>query len=432
MQERLGLLDEAIRSIAIRLPRSRSANRLAEQDRSFHDWYRFILAFPPHLVRTYLGAFGIGPGERILDPFCGTGTTLVEGKKLGCDVVGFEMNPMAHLAAAVKTDWRVNPKILLHAADRCAESAHAAIKSSSKLRALPAEAERLLLRDSICPLPLHKALILREVIENETAGSVRGLAQVALAKALVESASNLHFGPEVGVRGKREDAELVGRWFHRMWIMAKDLSEHVARQSSPAAVHRHDARDPLAGRERGSISAVFTSPPYPNEKDYTRTTRLESVVLGLINNKSELQRLKRDLVRSNTRSVYSTDTDAEWVAGNRRIDAICDEIERRRIALGKTSGFERMYPRVTRLYFGGMARHLASLRPLLKPGAMLGYVVGDQASFLQVMIRTGEILAELAASLGYEVCSVDLFRERFATATRAQMREEVLVLRWPG
>jgi len=79
-----------------------------------------------------------------------------------------------------------------------------------------------------------------------------------------------------------------------------------------------------------------------------------------------------------------------------------------------------------------MARHLASLRPLLKPGAMLGYVVGDQASYLQVMIRTGEILAELAASLGYEVCSVDLFRERFATATRAQMREEVLVLRWPG
>ena len=102
------------------------------------------------------------------------------------------------------------------------------------------------------------------------------------------------------------------------------------------------------------------------------------------------------------------------------------------MSLGKTSGFERMYHRVVRLYFGGMARQLAALRPVLKPGAALGYVVGDQASYLQVMIRTGDILAELAEGLGYQVRRLDLFRERFATATRMQMREEVLVLRWPG
>jgi DNA modification methylase len=31
-----------------------------------------------------------------------------------------------------------------------------------------------------------------------------------------------------------------------------------------------------------SVDAVITSPPYPNEKDYTRTTRLESVLLGFL------------------------------------------------------------------------------------------------------------------------------------------------------
>ena len=91
-----------------------------------------------------------------------------------------------------------------------------------------------------------------------------------------------------------------------------------------------------------------------------------------------------------------------------------------------------MYARVVRLYFGGMARHLAELRPLLKPGARLAYVVGDQASYFQVLIRTGTLLAELAEALGYRVESIDLFRTRLATATRAQLREEVVVLRWPG
>ena len=87
---------------------------------------------------------------------------------------------------------------------------------------------------------------------------------------------------------------------------------------------------------------------------------------------------------------------------------------------------------MTKLYFGGMARHLAELRPILKPGAYLGYVVGDQASYLQVLIQTGRLLGEIAASLGYEVVGLDLFRTRLATATKQQMREEVLILRWPG
>jgi hypothetical protein len=91
-----------------------------------------------------------------------------------------------------------------------------------------------------------------------------------------------------------------------------------------------------------------------------------------------------------------------------------------------------MYARVTKLYFGGMVRHLADLRNILRPGARLAYVVGDQASYLRVMIRTGQILADLAASLGYEVVGIDLFRTRVATATREQLREEVVVLKWPG
>jgi hypothetical protein len=79
-----------------------------------------------------------------------------------------------------------------------------------------------------------------------------------------------------------------------------------------------------------------------------------------------------------------------------------------------------------------MARHLQELKAILRPGARLAYVVGDQASYLRVMIRTGRILAEIAQSLGYELIGIDLFRTRLATATRQQLREEVVVLRWPG
>jgi len=59
-------------------------------------------------------------------------------------------------------------------------------------------------------------------------------------------------------------------------------------------------------------------------------------------------------------------------------------------------------------------------------------VVGDQASYLRVMIRTGQLLAEIAQDLGYELVRIDLFRTRFASATKEQLREEAVILRWPG
>jgi hypothetical protein len=74
-------------------------NKLRVEDRAAHDWYRFVLSFPPHLVRTYLERFGVMREMRALDPFCGTGTTLVECKKLGIAGVGIERNPVAYFAS---------------------------------------------------------------------------------------------------------------------------------------------------------------------------------------------------------------------------------------------------------------------------------------------------------------------------------------------
>lgn len=413
---------------------SGAANKLDMNDRQFHDWYRFVLSFPAHLVREYITKFGIDPEGLLLDPFCGTGTTNVEAKLHGIPSVGIEANPLAHFASSVKVDWTIDPDGLIEHATRVAERAKEINLSGkgSSLRTLPESSFKLLLKDSISPLPLHKSLILLDSINNEEPSCFRRHELLALAKSLVFSISNLHFGPEVGVkRSKNPDAPVTQIWMKEVENIASDL-RNAPNIDVPATIHHADSRQltPLLLPE--SVSAVFTSPPYPNEKDYTRTTRLESVMLGFIRNKEELRALKKGLLRSNTRNVYKGDDDDVWIADHTEIHAIAAEIEQRRIDLGKTSGFEKLYSRVTKLYFGGMARHLAELRPLLKPGAYLGYVVGDQASYLQVMIRTGQLLADIAESLGYRVVSIDLFRTRLATATKKQMREEVVVLQWPG
>ena len=104
-------------------PQTRENNKLRAEDYDVHDWYRFVLPFPPHLVRDCLERFGVGDGKVVLDPFCGTGTTLVECKKAGIASVGIEANPMPCFASRVKVDWGVNPNHLLHHAQGIADIA---------------------------------------------------------------------------------------------------------------------------------------------------------------------------------------------------------------------------------------------------------------------------------------------------------------------
>jgi len=419
-------------------------NRLNSQDRAFHDWYRFVLSFPPHLVRDYICDFDLDAGCVVLDPFCGTGTTLVESRLRGMQAIGLEANPIAHFASSVKVDWEIDPNSLTGRAHDIADSTLNVLRAQGiddnqpfqggpqdiPLRTLDPEATKLLLANSISPLPLHKTLVLLDCLKEHQSERYYRHALLALANALVHTISNLHFGPEVGVGKPKSNVPVVAAWLVEIEKMAKDLRLVSGQPYPTAEVYPADARQISTVIPPNSVDAVITSPPYPNEKDYTRTTRLESVVLGFIKSKAELRALKRNLVRSNTRGVYKGDDDDQWIAGHAEIQRIAEAIEKRRVELGKDSGFERLYGRVTKLYFGGMARHLAELRTVLRPGAQLAYVVGDQASYLRIMIRTGQLLADVAQALGYELVKTDLFRTRFATATKEQLREEVVVLRW--
>ncbi len=134
----------------------REDNKLRPEDRPAHDWYRFVLSFPPHLVRDYVARFGLNSGQRVLDLFCGAGATLVECKKLGISSVGTEPNPMPCFASQVKVTWNVNPDGLLSHAQEVAERAEERLNAEgsgadsdlplfrkngkhSRLRSLPTE-----------------------------------------------------------------------------------------------------------------------------------------------------------------------------------------------------------------------------------------------------------------------------------------------------
>ncbi|MGH9450790.1 MAG: TRM11 family SAM-dependent methyltransferase [Terriglobia bacterium] len=186
-------------------------NKLRAGDRPGHDWYRFVLSFPPHLVREYINRFGVRQGQIVLDPFCGTGTTLVECKKLGIESIGVEANPMACFASQVKVDWSVDPAGLLNHARSVAKKTLARLQAEGvedepepplfrkprrqlpALLSLPEKASELLLSQSISALPLHKTLALLSTLDERNDRRFARHERLALATALRSGMRSMEF-----------------------------------------------------------------------------------------------------------------------------------------------------------------------------------------------------------------------------------------------
>ena len=84
-------------------------------------------------------------------------------------------------------------------------------------------------------------------------------------------------------------------------VIAQDcLHSRAQEHSSTAAIVKlGDGRDPISsGVEKESLDLIFTSPPYPNNIDYSEVYKLELWLLGFITNSEDFRKLRRSTFRS--------------------------------------------------------------------------------------------------------------------------------------
>jgi SAM-dependent methyltransferase len=399
-----------------------------------HNWYRLRLGYSDHLVSNLLDEFSLSPGDRVLDPFCGSGTTLVECMKKGIDSVGIDANPSSCFAASVKTNWSLQAGTLLTLLDEVEGSVSRYRRQHARLKSDPTylylDSSGMLDRGWISHLPLAECLAIKQCIsELRTNAHYKQALLLALIAEVVDGASNVKFGPELYCGPPRQDADVLGGFVDRVETMAFDLrTVRKLKTRGTARVLYGDARKCatlLPGSSR-QFAAVICSPPYPTEHDYTRNARLELSFLEAVTDLETLRDIKRLMIRSHTKGIYKQDKDAALVKQHPAIRKLVTELDR--VTSTKTYGFARLYSRVVQEYFGGMKRHLASARRRLRPKAKCAYIVGDQGSYLGVHIPTGKILASIAGEVGFRVTGIRKWRTRWASVSGREIDEHIVLL----
>jgi hypothetical protein len=253
-----------------------------------HGFHTYPARFHPVLVRRLLE--DLPPKARVLDPFAGSGTTLIETALKGGAALGVDLNPLAvELAWLKATPWGATWRATLLAAAeqvvaRVTEETRASRRRSAKTSSSPPRAETRYDDPRYYPPHVYRELVaLRQAIDGVSEPALRRALLLILSSIIVKVSRQRSDTDEALVERAIPRGAPTRHFAHRTEELLRHMAEYAAAVplgTPTPKVRLGDARH-LDHVRDGSIERVITSPPYLGTYDYTRHHRRRFGWLGL-------------------------------------------------------------------------------------------------------------------------------------------------------
>ncbi|MDQ0512567.1 hypothetical protein [Ancylobacter amanitiformis] len=403
-------------------------------DRLTHLFHTYPAKLLPAIPSYFLscGRFAT-TGSRLLDPFCGSGTVLVEGLATGCEVIGCDVNPLARLITAAKT-------------------------TAVPAAALNAAFERLLARrprfgfgpptgsvrmERWFALPVAKELDRFAAALGAMPDCTEKTFLQACFSAVVRRVCLADPAISVPVKLNPERASLTSaqRDDRRRWLAERHNAdvEAIFHQIVAANVLRMGRLEAVAGSTAKSLildnvrsldsslraDLVITSPPYGSAQKYVRSSSLSLIWLGLApDGLRAIEKLtigREHFLKNEVASGLPEES----------LTFAADALER----IGKKNATRR---HIAAQFLIEMQSALVDIEAAIRPGGVLILVVGDNIVCGE-RFATTRYLAAICTELGFEIELelVDSIRSRGLITRRNRSvgyiaEETILVLRKPA
>ncbi|MFV8755621.1 TRM11 family SAM-dependent methyltransferase [Nannocystaceae bacterium ST9] len=248
-----------------------------------HGFHSFPARMHPAIARVLLRELQVGRASRVLDPFCGSGTVLVEAMIAGWRSLGSDLDPLALRLARVKTEHRDlrSRERFLDELERVAEASSRRVRERVDIRAdLPASERQWYEVHTLKEL----AGLLAEIRAIRDGRDRRALEMVFSAIAVKFSQQRAETAERQ--TDKRIRKGLPTEFFLRKGVELADrwaaLEEALPEHWHPPRLVLSDARvlpHTLAGEFRCDL--VLSSPPYGGTYDYVHHHARRHAWLGI-------------------------------------------------------------------------------------------------------------------------------------------------------
>ena len=361
-----------------------------------HGIHKYPAKFIPQIPRFCLESYS-DVGDVVLDPFMGSGTTLLESYILGRNSIGIDIHPLARLIAKVKTT-PVDPDVL----EGVSESLLERIKSDaddnsswipeipnrehwfrphvlSELATIKKHVWALRQEDSRDFFKICFSSIIRKVSNSDDDSLIPEV--TSFQKKLDEQGKTSYdaFARfENYVRNRIMDAA-------DLWRLSQEVRERFRSPPSVRVVGR-DARD--IDLEDASVDLAVTSPPYASAVHYVSVHKLEMYWLDLIKETAELDSRVVGTARAYAEDYRGWDPKVSLPELKPVIDAL--------LLKDKKSAY------VVYKYFDEMRKNFLEVHRVLRRNRKYCMVVGEN-TFRKVRIPTYRVLARIAVGAGFEL-----------------------------
>ena len=340
------------------------------------------------------------PGDLVLDPFGGSGTTAVEAVRVGRRVVSLDANPLSALLGRVKTAY-LSP-IAEASLRQLQQVVRAELERVPDLRDDLADSTEL--RSLVPDIPnitkwfqshvIHELCVLRQSIDRLSDNVAKDVAAFALSRIIVRVSNQDSETRYTAVEKQIPPNATLRIYLDSLDTVISQLAKHSnILQGSNAIFHTADSRtDMLQQVDENSVSLVITSPPYPNATDYHLYHRFRLFWLG--HNPNQLRN-----VEIGSHLKYQ----------------------------GRRTAFEE--------YIEDMTRVLQNIMTVLVPGCYAVFVVGD-AIIQRRQLSTSAAIESIATQIGFEVIGtierpIHHTRRSFIKPARRARVEQIVVLQKP-
>lgn len=367
-----------------------------------HRWYEFKEGFSEQLVTKAISQVATGSKKvRILDPFAGSGTSLVTAGRSGLQAVGIEVNPFLAFAARAKcTNVKWSQKGFEKTLDRILDSSRVEVRSSLEGRSTFTENRQL-----------KKWLFNRSVIRGFTAldravdsfPQYRRPLRLALFASLMDCCNAKRDGkclryqknwPALGLNS----LNLREVFRKRAQTIYDDIAQHPFDANSLRLLEG-DSRKRLRELRTDAFDLLITSPPYLNSFDYSDVYRPELFVGGFVGNNEELRQIRLRTIRSHVQ--------VKWKSSTLITSPLLLPVMER---LNDAKLWSSQLPAMVSSYFVDMATMLKNSSRLIRPGGQAWIVVATSA-YGGVEIPVDLILADVASKNGWDLEGVYVLRQ---------------------
>ncbi len=378
-----------------------------------HRWYRYTAGFSAEWVKSVVEKYLEESGKNdiaVLDPFAGSGTTLLSCDEMGIKSFGYEAQPLVYDIASAKLSWDANAEEVTRLTERVIELAK---NGSYEMDDFPEIVKKCYDDANLSQINALKKAI-DEIYDDTKEAKLVWVGFVSMLR----SASHAGTATWQYVLPNKTKAKVLtafDAFEKQMDIICSDIVDFQKGGAQKKSVlYKQDARKKSQLGDN-SIDLIITSPPYANNYDYADATRLELSVLGRISGWGDLQTaIRPGLVRSCSQMVskeikktYDYLEDPILAPIHDEIIKVCKDME----AEKANHGGKKNYYTMVALYFLDLANIWMNLRRVCKEDSLVCFVIGDSAPY-GVYVPVDEWLGKLALSAGFKEYWFEKTRDR--------------------